>query len=79
MRSPGCCAAFLASSPGHPFKVFTLTRADLQYLRLSGIRCTKFCLKAGLQTCLYIAASGTGLALMCRCSNIGLLGVFHVL
>lgn len=35
MRSQSCCAAFLASSPGHPFKVFHLIRANLQYLTLT--------------------------------------------
>lgn len=49
MRSPSWCAAFLASSPGHPFKVFAIIQADLQYLTLTEarsqrhvIRCIKF-------------------------------------
>lgn len=48
MRSPSCCAASLASSPGPPVKVFALVRANLHCLTLpvggdGVIRCIQFC------------------------------------
>lgn len=35
MRSPSCCAASLASSPGRPSKVFALIQTNLQCLTLT--------------------------------------------
>lgn len=35
LRSPGCCAASSASSPGHLVKVFALIRVNLHYLSLT--------------------------------------------
>lgn len=68
-RSPSCCAASLASSPGHLVKVFALIRVNLHYLSLTvavtvGGDGVFKCIKFSFLTWLHLSSMGFYLVLI---------------